>query len=50
MTWDNYDGKTVKVSIPLGNITYENIKATSFVKIEKLSTIINQNNYTHLHL
>lgn len=52
------NGKSITSKHPrVDNITYDNIKTTSFVKvktkklsIEDLSSLIKQNNYTHLHL
>lgn len=56
--WEMSNVKTViGKHPPLGNLTYGNIEATAFVKvdekkltIEDLSTIMIQNNYTHLNL
>lgn len=53
-TWETSDGKTItNKHHPVGNITYGNIEAASFVKIDKkvvvedLSMVVKQNNYTH---
>lgn len=56
--WEMSNGKNITCKHPpVGDLIYRNIEATAFVKvdekkltIEDLSTIMKQNNYTHLHL